>query len=52
MEAQKSTAKYWILFFVWLAIMVFMLLTPSIKQFFWMALPGTLTYFSLALDII
>jgi hypothetical protein len=51
MEAKKSTAKYWIYFFIWLAIMVFMLLTPDVKQFFWLALPGTCTYFALAMDI-
>ncbi|MEP7319236.1 MAG: hypothetical protein ABI921_10850 [Panacibacter sp.] len=52
MEAKRSAAKYWILFFIWLAIMVTMLMVPSVKQFFWLALPGTVTYFSLALDII
>ncbi len=52
METKKSTAKNWIYFTIWLAIMVFMLFTPSIKQFFWLALPGTVTHFSLGMDII
>jgi hypothetical protein len=51
MEAQKSRTKYWIYFFLWLALLVFMLATPSFRQFFWLALPGTATYFALAMDI-
>jgi hypothetical protein len=51
MEAQKTSSKYWIYFFVWFAILVFMLYMPSFRQFFWLALPGTATYFAKALDI-
>ncbi|CAN5246881.1 hypothetical protein BH11BAC6_BH11BAC6_16740 [soil metagenome] len=49
MEATKSTAKYWIYFFLWLAIMVVLLI--FLRQFFWLALPGVCTYFALAMDI-
>jgi len=51
MEAKKSRTKYWIYFFIWFAIIIFMLATPSVRQFFWMALPGVCTYFALAMDI-
>lgn len=52
MEAKKSTAKYWVYFFLWLAIMVTMLIMPDVRQFFWLALPGVCTYFALAMDIV
>jgi hypothetical protein len=48
---KKSTAKYWMLCFVWTAIMVAMLAIPGARPFFWLALPGAVTYFALALDI-
>ena len=48
---KKSTAKYWAICFVWTAILIFMLATPSVRQFFWLALPGATTYFAKALDI-
>ncbi len=51
METKKSTGKYWAICFVWTAILIFMLATPSVRQFFWLALPGTATYFAKALDI-
>jgi hypothetical protein len=51
MEAGKSRAKYWVYFFIWLAIITTMLIIPDIRQFFWMALPGTCTYFALAMGI-
>lgn len=50
MEARKSSAKYWVYFFLWLAIMITLMVV--FRQFFWLALPGVVTYFSLALDII
>jgi hypothetical protein len=50
MEARKTT-KYWTLCFVWLAIMIIMLALPTFRPFFWLALPGTVTYFALAMDI-
>jgi hypothetical protein len=53
MEVKKrSTAKYWMWCFVWTGIMVAMLAIPGIRPFFWLALPGAVTYFALALDII
>jgi hypothetical protein len=48
---KKSTAKYWLWCFIWTAIMIFMLATPSVRPFFWLALPGSVTYFALGLDI-
>ncbi|MBN8720787.1 hypothetical protein SAMN05444410_108115 [Hydrobacter penzbergensis] len=49
MEAKSSTGKYWALCFLWLAILI--LLMFVYRQFFWLALPGTATYFAKALDI-
>jgi len=51
MEAQKSRRKYWFWFFVWFAIITTMLIVPDIRQYFWLALPGTCTYFALAMGI-
>jgi uncharacterized protein YpmS len=48
---KKSTAKYWMWCFIWLAIMIVMLILPSARPFFWLALPGVVTYFALAMDI-
>ena len=52
MEQNKSTTKNWIYFTLWLGAMVFILATPSIRQWFWLALPGTVTNFALGLDLI
>ena len=49
MEAQKNTKKYWIYCFTWLAIMVTLMFVY--REFFWLALPGTATYFAKAMDI-
>jgi hypothetical protein len=49
MEAQKNTKKYWIYCFAWLAIMVTLMVVY--REFFWLALPGTVTYFAKAMDI-
>ncbi len=49
MEAQKNTMKYWIYCFAWLAIMVTLMFVY--REFFWLALPGTATYFAKAMDI-
>lgn len=51
METKKSTKKYWIYFSIWAAILLFMLITPDVRQFFWLALPGTCTHFAKAMDI-
>jgi hypothetical protein len=45
----KSTAKYWVYFFIWLAILIVLLIVY--RQFFWLALPGVCTYFALAMNI-
>ncbi|MBL0883322.1 MAG: hypothetical protein HYI21_02930 [Sediminibacterium sp. Gen4] len=49
MEAKQSTAKYWALCFFWLAAMITLLFVY--REFFWLALPGTVTYFAKAMDI-
>ncbi|MFN3667445.1 MAG: hypothetical protein ACK4S0_14875 [Sediminibacterium sp.] len=49
MEAKKSTAKYWALCFFWLALMIVLLIVY--REFFWLALPGTVTYFAKGMDI-
>ncbi len=49
MEAQKDNKKYWIYCFAWLAIMVTLMFVY--REFFWLALPGTVTYFAKAMDI-
>lgn len=51
-QVKKSRTKYWILCFVWTAVMVFMLATPEYRQWFWLALPGSSTYFALGMDLI
>ncbi|SIT22513.1 hypothetical protein SAMN05421788_105316 [Filimonas lacunae] len=50
MEAQQSTGKYWFLFFFWLAILIVLLFVY--REFFWLALPGAVTYFSRAMNLI
>lgn len=49
MEAKQSTAKYWALFFFWFAAMIVLLFVY--REFFWLALPGTVTYFAKGMDI-
>lgn len=49
MEAKQSSGKYWALCFFWLAIMITLLVVY--REFFWLALPGTVTYFAKAIDI-
>lgn len=50
MEAKNSTRKYWALCFFWLAVMIVMLV--MYREFFWLALPGTVTYFAKAMDLL
>jgi uncharacterized membrane protein YhaH (DUF805 family) len=50
MDTTQSRAKYWVLCFIWLAIMVTLLIVY--RQFFWLALPGVCTYFAKGLDLI
>lgn len=52
METKHASGKYWIYFFIWLAIMVFMLADSDFRQFFWLALPGVVTHFAKALDLL
>lgn len=49
MEAQKNTKKYWVLFFTWFVILIALFVVY--REFFWLALPGTLTYFAKAMDL-
>ncbi|HEU0227010.1 MAG TPA: hypothetical protein VFQ86_04685 [Arachidicoccus soli] len=50
MEDTKSKTREWIWFFVWLAIIVCLLIW--LRQWFWLALPGVLTYFVKAMGLI
>lgn len=52
MSYPHSVGKYWLYFFLWLALMVLMLIIPDMRPFFWLALPGTVTYFSLAMRLV
>ncbi|MFT4204998.1 MAG: hypothetical protein QM610_13930 [Chitinophagaceae bacterium] len=47
---QQSTGKYWGLFFLWLVIIILMLI--FVRPFFWLALPGTVTYFAKAMNLL
>lgn len=49
-EVKQSKGKYWALCFVWLAAMITLLVVY--REFFWLALPGTVTYFAKAMDLI
>jgi hypothetical protein len=50
--SKKSTAKYWLYFFVWTIIMLVLIVMPNYRPFFWLALPGVFTYFALGMDLI
>ncbi len=50
MEAKQSTGKYWFLCFLWLGILI--LLMFVYREFFWLALPGVVTYFAKAMDLL
>ncbi len=50
MEAVKSNSKNWLWFFIWLGILITLLVVY--RQFFWLALPGTVTYFAKSLDLL
>ncbi len=52
MENKKATGKYWLWFTIWFVIMVVMLILPQYRPFFWLALPGVVTYFALGFDLI
>lgn len=46
----RPTGKYWLWFFVWFAVMVALLIVY--REFFWLALPGVVTYFVLAMNLV
>jgi hypothetical protein len=50
MEAQRSTGKYWFLCFFWLAILITLIVVY--REFFWLALPGAITYFCKAMNLL
>ncbi|PZP50472.1 MAG: hypothetical protein DI598_05500 [Pseudopedobacter saltans] len=51
MTTQSSSSKSaWLWFFVWLVIIILMLI--YVRQFFWLALPGTVTYFAKAMNLL
>jgi hypothetical protein len=49
--AKKSRVKHWVLFFLWTALMFFVMFSPN-GQWFWLILPFVCTEFALALDIL
>jgi hypothetical protein len=49
MTERKSSSRYWFLLLVWLGILA--LLVLFYPQLLWMALPGIVTNFALALDL-
>jgi hypothetical protein len=50
METTKATGKYWIYFFISLAVMIgFIIFLP---QFFWTILPFVVTYFAMAMNLL
>lgn len=49
MEETTSRGKYWVWFFVWLAIIICLMIWA--RQWFWLALPGVLTYFVKAMGL-
>ncbi len=49
MEAQVNTKKYWALCFIWVALMITLLFVY--REFFWLALPGAVTYFAKAMKL-
>ncbi|WP_170148875.1 hypothetical protein [Deminuibacter soli] len=50
MEAKKSTAKYWLYFFIWVGVLVTLMIVY--REFFWLALPGAVTNFAKAMDLL
>ncbi|HEY0298269.1 MAG TPA: hypothetical protein VGB84_03540 [Arachidicoccus sp.] len=45
-----SKGKYWVWFFIWLVVIICLLIW--MRQWFWLALPGTVTYFAKAMGLI
>lgn len=50
METTKSTGKYWIYFFISLAVMIAMMI--FVPSYFWTILPFVVTYFAMAMDLL
>jgi len=51
-EPRPSTSKYWLWCFIWLVILIIMLAdVGGSRKFFWLALPGTFTYFAKGMNI-
>ncbi|MEO7308763.1 MAG: hypothetical protein ABIX01_00080 [Chitinophagaceae bacterium] len=51
-RTQKSLGKYWILFFLSLALMLWLLCISPYGQWFWLVLPIVCTTFVLAMDLL
>ena len=51
MSATESTAKWWLAFFISTAVIVFMLIMPDLRPWFWTVLPFVVTTFAKALNI-
>lgn len=49
MEQTTSRGKYWVWFFIWLIVIVALMIWA--RQWFWLALPGVLTYFVKAMGL-
>jgi hypothetical protein len=53
MENNRPKGKYWVLCIIWLVIMIVMLAdVGETRKYFWLALPGVVTYFVMAMDLL
>lgn len=51
-QAYPLNSKYWLWFAIWLVIITIMLLdVGDSRKYFWLALPGTCTYFTKAMNL-
>ncbi len=48
-EKDKSTSKYWLYFFISVAVIIAMLIW--VRPYFWLALPFVVTFFAKALNL-
>jgi len=52
-HTKPASSKYWLSFVIWLIILIIMLAdVGGSRKFFWLALPGTFTYFAKGMDIL
>lgn len=51
-EQSSSNKSAWLWFFVWLTIIIVMLISSTARPFFWIALPGTVTFFAKAMNLL